>query len=87
MALSIVNMKGDPMCKLFKVVMSHECIVCEEEIPIETLVYAVGPPYFCLIHELCLPFFDYDGGYPHAFSYQQYANLTNQTKKTPVCKL
>lgn len=47
-----------------KVINPAVCVVCRGPIT-STPAYALGAPYNCLIHDACLPYFNYTGRYPH----------------------
>lgn len=46
-------------------VMRAVCVVCDRELGSEGAAVAVGFPYCALVHQLCLPFFDFDNLWPH----------------------
>jgi len=56
------------------VVFRGFCATCKKRIKDDCVVYALGYPYFCTVHHSCLPFFDYNSGWPHDKPMQHYEN-------------
>lgn len=56
----------------FQVVIMGVCAACKKELTNETLAFALGFPFHCLVHSSCLPFFNFNGGWPHEKPMQMY---------------
>jgi hypothetical protein len=66
------DMEGNKLCTGVYIVPSHECIKCKEEFRGCDMVWALGSPYYCLVHRHCLHTFDFNKGYPHPYPQQDY---------------
>lgn len=62
--MDILNKHNLPYCKMIKVVCT-ECVHCRKQFEKGSFICALGEPYHCLLHTTCLPFFNYNSGYPH----------------------
>lgn len=49
---------------VMKVLNVYCCIVCREAIQ-DRAAYAIGAPYHAMCHIRCMPYFTFDGRYPH----------------------
>lgn len=49
----------------FILVVRENCPCCKKEIEKDSVVFALGSPFHCLVHGKCLPFFNFKGGWPH----------------------
>ena len=48
------------------------CIHCKRPLLPNTLVWCIDKPVLGIVHYYCAPFYNYDGGYPHALPFQDY---------------
>lgn len=58
--------------KTVEIILTHQCKNCKEFFAYNELLYAVGHPYYILLHKKCLPFFNYSEGWPHDKSKEYY---------------
>ena len=55
--------------------MTTECIHCRRPVrPEDGVAFYVGAPYYGVAHRNCLPFFAFNGNWPHSQPYQYYLN-------------
>ena len=52
-------------------VVPYPCPHCQKPFT-EELACAVGPPYNCLLHAACLPFYEFPIEWPHTKTFHQY---------------
>lgn len=69
--LTTENMKPDFI--MFPI-METKCVHCHKDITIkDALCYALGPPFYGLIHKDCAPFYHYHlRQWPHSQNYDYY---------------
>lgn len=62
-------------------VFTEKCLHCNEAFENNKLVWYIGAPYFCILHEQCAPFFDYSKGWPHDHSFDFYKPNSSIVRK------
>jgi hypothetical protein len=67
--VSVHEINGKSVTLLW-VVPTH-CVACKKSFNDE-LACAIGPPYNCLIHASCLPYYDFQDEWPHNKSFLAY---------------
>lgn len=48
---------------MMRVLNPMVCVACHQ--PIGRSAYALGAPYYCMLHTHCAPLFPFDDQYPH----------------------
>jgi hypothetical protein len=59
--------------KLSRGIWTGQCAHCKQAFTENTIVCAVDHPFFMVLHEACLPFYNYEGGYPHPYPLSYYS--------------
>lgn len=62
----LVRPNGQPMCP-YVAFITNKCIHCRIPIGDKERGYALGGPYYGLLHETCLQFFSFDNKWPHDY--------------------
>jgi hypothetical protein len=57
-------------------VMTTLCIHCGKEVLANNLFYAVGHPYYGVLHRECAPFYAFPGHWPHKFPLAYYDSFS-----------
>ncbi len=58
-------------------IYSTQCPNCKQECNGSKHFFAIGHPYYCLMHTGCAPHYGYNGSWPHPYPAQYYLSQTN----------